>query len=144
MLFPFKIVSAIISLLLLVLAVLLPWSGWFGPIPPSPDKVLVSVNEEDIRNLEQPVQVQKGELIQVRVQVSHRGQPIDPGEFTYQWCFDPPINSNLHSLHCLNNNYRAEANSDYKPETSQEQKLRIIIRHDFLRTLELVLLFKPE
>ncbi|MEW5956181.1 MAG: hypothetical protein AB1801_00535, partial [Chloroflexota bacterium] len=65
----------------------------------------------------------------------------NPGEFTYQWCFDPPVNNNPH---CRDDYYKAETNSDYKPENVDEQRLEITVMHDFFKTATIYIVFKPE
>jgi hypothetical protein len=137
----FPIGAVVLHLLLLGLAFFLLHTGRTGPIPPSPDQVIIFVNGEEVRDIYQPIRVQKGQFVQVKVEVRHQGQLVNSGEFTYYWCFDPPVNNN-HL--CKIDGYRAETNNDYRPETTQEQKLEITIQHHFLRRETVIVLFKPE
>lgn len=136
-----KVVIGYLPILLFFLALLLPWSGWLGPVSPSPDRVVVFVNDEELQDIKQPVSIRKGKTVKVRVQAYYRGQPINPGEFTYQWCFDPPVNDNHF---CAGDNYRGETNNDYTPENFDEQTLKITVQHDILKTSTVTILFKPE
>jgi hypothetical protein len=134
------VVLIFLNLLLFFLALFLLWTGKIGPLRPSPDRVIVFVNEEQ-QDVKQPVMVKIGEPVKVTVQVHHQGQLKNPGDFTYQWCFDPPVNDNRF---CSVDDYRAETNSDYKPENSAEQKLEITIKHKFLKTSRVLIVFEPE
>lgn len=138
------VIPSILALLLLLLALLLPWTGWpsgsvVAPVP----EILVFINGRELHTVKQPVTVtvKKGERVSIKIQVYHQGQPVDPGEFSYQWCFDPPVNNNLH---CSENNYKGETNLDYKPTNLKPQELKITIHHTFLRTSTITILFNPE
>jgi hypothetical protein len=134
-------VVPIVAFSLLLLAIVLPWI--IAPVvPPSPE-LLISINDEIFSTARQPleVKVKQGELIQVRVQAYYQGRLINPGEFNYRWCFDPPINDNPH---CTDEDFKAEANSDYKPENLDEQGLEITVKHDALKTTTVSIVFKPE
>lgn len=138
--------SLILTFLILFLffaVFVLVWTGQMGPVSPSPSAVVVSVQGQELYPLTQPVRVKvkKGELVEVKVQVYYQEQLKEPGEFTYQWCFNPPINENRY---CSITGYRREANDDYKPKNSDEQALTITIGHDFLKTSSVTLLFNPE
>jgi hypothetical protein len=132
----------IFLVLLFFLALLLLGAGRYGPVPPSPE-VLVFVNDEELHTIKplDNVKIKRGEVVQIIVQVYYQGEQINPGEFTYQWCFDPPVNDNQH---CSIGDYRSNTNGDYKPENSDEQKLEITISHDILRTSRVPITFEPE
>ena len=163
-----NVIVTFLTLLLLFFAFLLLWTDQIGPVSPSPsavvvsvqgqelyspatgstgviftNPVIISVQSQELHPLTQPVRVKvkKGEPVEVKVQVYYQEQLKEPGEFTYQWCFNPPVNENRY---CSITGYRREANDDYKPKSSDEQALTITIRHNFLRTSTITLLFTPE
>lgn len=147
------IISVGFNVLLLALASFLLWTGRIGPgsdrigqFPPPLDRVVVLVNNKEVQDFEQPVLVPKGWTAAVRVEVYHQGQLRNPGEFTYQWCFEPIINNSLHEQQCEADNYRKEINRDYKPDDLDEQKLAINIRHVhyIFRDSTVIVRFKPE
>jgi len=141
---PFRPGSAwfVASLVLVLLAILIPLKFLDKFIfPPAPDKIVVFVNGDELLDPTQPVAVQIGKPVLIQVQVFVQDKPRNPGEFSYQWCFDPPVEENRL---CLVDNYRAETNIDYKPKNSEEQKLKIIILHDFLNISPIQISFKPE
>jgi hypothetical protein len=131
-----------ISAFLILLAASLPWTGWLGPFPPSPDLV-IRVDGQELYPAVHPgtVTVKTGQPVQVKVEAYYQGELINAGEFNYQWCFDPPVNNNPH---CADAFFKGDTNNDYKPENGIKQTLKITVGHDFFKTSTIALAFEPE
>lgn len=132
----------VFSFALVLLALVLPWSGVCGLVPPSPE-VLLLVNGREYHTARQPVDiaVQRGKVVLVEMEAYYQGKKINPREFTYQWCFTPAVNGNVY---CEVDDHSTESNSDYTPETLQRQELDILIHHDRLAALTIPVVFMPE
>jgi hypothetical protein len=142
-----RVVLFLLSFLLVFIASFLIFRDFeIGPISPSPEILILVKNEKPFHVIKQPVtiNVEKGKKVQIKVEVYHQGQLLDEGQFTYQWCFDPPVDEELHELHCLNNHYRGATNDDYMPKTLAEQALKITIHHDILQAATVSISFKLE
>ncbi|MCB0211218.1 MAG: hypothetical protein KDJ52_17900 [Anaerolineae bacterium] len=110
-------------------------------IPPTIDEVIIFVNGRAFANLEDPIHVPLGKVVAVSIRLYDQGEKLNPGDFTYQWCFDPPISDNPY---CDLAHYRNETNRDYKPDKSDEQDLNVVISHNVFQTTVVTVTFQPE
>jgi hypothetical protein len=111
----------------------------FGPIPPALE-VFIFVDGQRYPAMTQPVEVgvKPGQVVRIEVAVYQQGNPLSPGDFTYRWCFEPPVNNNEF---CSVNDYRGETYPDYKLEALTRQALTLHINHDDLDPEQISVVF---
>lgn len=136
-----RVLATIFVGLLLVTAVYTVLHGDIGPLRPQPDATIF-VNEESFPLSETPIQVDVpiDQTVAVRVEISYKDDIVQSGEFTYQWCFEPPVAQNRY---CSIKNYKSPINWDYKAVNPTPQTLKINVSHPFFQSVTAHIEFNP-
>lgn len=133
---------AYLGLIVILFLLILLLFDRIGPVKPEID-VLLTINEQSYPLVSQPISatVPATTPVEISVKPYYHGHELPPGEFTYKWCYEPEVKSNLY---CSVTGYRGNVNFDYLPETRDIQNLQIFIEHDDYQPLTIAVLLMVE